>query len=64
MRVILDSNVLLSAFIKVDSKPYKLMQAWLDGRFELVSSVAQLEEVTRAIPKSDALWRRRKLAGW
>lgn len=47
MRVILDTNVLLSAFIRVDSKPYKLVQAWLDGRFELVSSAAQIEEITR-----------------
>lgn len=47
MRVILDTNVVLSALIKVDSKPYKLAQAWLDGRFELVSSAAQLEEITR-----------------
>lgn len=48
MRVVLDSNVLLSALIRVDSKPYKLVRAWLDGRFELVSSQAQLEELTRA----------------
>ena len=48
MRVILDTNVLLSAFIRVDSKPYKVVQAWLDGVFELVSSAAQIEEVARA----------------
>lgn len=47
MRVILDTNVLLSALIRVDSKPYKLVRAWLDGRFELVSSEAQLEELRR-----------------
>jgi putative toxin-antitoxin system toxin component, PIN family len=47
VRVILDTNVLVSAFIKVGSKPYKLIQAWLDGRFEVVSSVAQLDEITR-----------------
>lgn len=47
MRVILDTNVLLSAFIRIDSNPYKLLQAWLDGRFELVSSAAQVEEITR-----------------
>ncbi|MBI2295744.1 MAG: putative toxin-antitoxin system toxin component, PIN family [Betaproteobacteria bacterium] len=47
MRVILDTNVLLSAFIRIDSNPYKLLQAWLDGRFELVSSAAQIEEITR-----------------
>jgi hypothetical protein len=47
LRVILDSNVLLSALIRVDSKPYKLVRAWLDGRFELVSSEAQIEELRR-----------------
>ena len=47
MRIILDTNVVLSALIKVDSKPYKVVQAWLDGRFELVSSAAQLEEIAR-----------------
>lgn len=47
MRVILDTNVLLSAFVRVDSKPYVLLYAWLDDRFELVSSGAQIEEVTR-----------------
>ena len=35
LRVILDTNVLLSALIRVDSKPYKLVRAWLDGRFGL-----------------------------
>ena len=48
MRVILDTNVLLSALIRVDSKPYQLVQAWLDRRFDLVSSDAQLEELRRA----------------
>lgn len=47
MRIILDTNVLLSAFIRVDSKPYVLLHAWLDGRFALVSSGAQIEEITR-----------------
>ncbi len=47
MRVILDTNVLLSAFIRVDSNPYKAVQAWIDARFELVSSAAQLDELAR-----------------
>ena len=47
MRVIIDTNVLLSAFIRVDSNPYKAVQAWFDGRFELVSSAAQIEELAR-----------------
>jgi putative PIN family toxin of toxin-antitoxin system len=47
MRIILDTNVLLSAFIRVNSRPYKLLRAWFDGRYELVSSPAQIEEITR-----------------
>ena len=47
MLVILDSNVLLSAFIRVDSNPYKVVQAWIDGAFDLVSSAAQIEELSR-----------------
>jgi len=47
MHVILDTNVLLSAFIRVDSNPYKLLHAWLERRFELVSSEAQIEEIKR-----------------
>ena len=34
-------------FIRIDSSPYKLLQAWLGGRFELVSSNAQIEEIAR-----------------
>ncbi len=48
LRVVLDTNVLLSALLRVDSKPYKLVRAWLDGRFEFVSSEAELEELRRA----------------
>ena len=47
MRIIVDTNVLLSAFIRVESGPYQLLQAWLDGRFELVSSTAQVDEIAR-----------------
>jgi putative PIN family toxin of toxin-antitoxin system len=47
VRVILDTNVLLSAFFKVESPPYKLVHAWMDGRFDLLSSNEQIEEITR-----------------
>ena len=47
MRVVLDTNVLLSAFFKVDSPPYKLVQAWLDGRFDVVTAAEQIEEIVR-----------------
>lgn len=42
MRVILDANVLLSAFISVDSNPYKIAQAWIDGRFELEARIVSV----------------------
>lgn len=47
MRVVLDTNVLLSAFFKVDSPPYRLVQAWMDGRFDLVTGAEQIEEIVR-----------------
>jgi uncharacterized protein len=47
MRVVLDTNILLSAFFKVDSPPYKLVNAWMDNRFELISGAAQIEEIVR-----------------
>ncbi len=47
MRVILDTNILLSAFFKADSPPNLLVHAWIDGRFDLLSSVEQIEEITR-----------------
>lgn len=48
MLVVLDTNVLLSAFIRIDSNPYKAVQAWFDGRYDLVSGPAQIEELSRA----------------
>jgi hypothetical protein len=47
MLVVLDANVLLNAFIRDDSNPYKVVQAWIDDTFDLVSSAAQIEELSR-----------------
>lgn len=47
MRVLLDTNVLLSALISPGGPPDVLYQAWRDGRFTLVSSREQLEEFRR-----------------
>ena len=49
MRVILDTNILLSAFFKTDSPPNLLVHAWMDGRFDLLSSREQIEEITRIV---------------
>jgi putative PIN family toxin of toxin-antitoxin system len=48
MRVILDTNVLLGALISPHGPPDAIYRAWRAGRFELVTSVAQLDELRRA----------------
>lgn len=47
MRVILDTNVLLGALISPHGPPDAIYRAWRVGRFELVTSTAQLDEVRR-----------------
>ncbi|UVO54320.1 PIN domain-containing protein [Sphingomonas sp. SUN039] len=47
MRVVVDSNVLLSALISRRSAPYAVYQEWLSGRFELLTSEMQIEEIRR-----------------
>lgn len=44
MRVVLDTNVLISALIKPGSSPDRLYRAWREGRFTLVTSEEQLAE--------------------
>lgn len=48
MLVVLDSNVLLSALISPHGIPDLLYRAWRSGRFELVTSTIQLDELRRA----------------
>ncbi|MEH3102180.1 putative toxin-antitoxin system toxin component, PIN family [Sphingomonas adhaesiva] len=45
MRVILDTNILLSGIISPRGLPASLLEAWLDRRFTLVSHALQLDEV-------------------
>jgi len=47
MRVVLDTNVLLSALISSHSSPETIFRAWRAARFELVTSTAQLDELRR-----------------
>ena len=47
MRVVLDTNVLISALISPGGWPDSLYQAWRTGRFALISSEAQLDEFRR-----------------
>lgn len=48
MRVVLDSNVLLSALISPHGPPDVIYRAWRAARFEIVTSTVQLEELRRA----------------
>ncbi|MBF0434866.1 MAG: putative toxin-antitoxin system toxin component, PIN family [Magnetococcales bacterium] len=47
MLVILDTNVLLGALISSHGPPEVIYRAWRSSKFELVTSMAQLDELRR-----------------
>ena len=47
MRVILDTNVLVSALLLAGCVPTRLLDAWFEGSFTLLTSEEQLEELRR-----------------
>jgi len=47
MRVVLDTNVLLAALIAKHGPPDLIYRAWRGGRFELITSTTQLDEIRR-----------------
>ena len=50
MRIVLDTNVLISALLVQKSKPAQLLTAWRRGAFELLTcepQLAEIREVTR-----------------
>ena len=57
MRVVLDTNVLLSALISPHGTPDMIYRAWRAAKFEVVTSLVQLDEVRRAsrYPKFQAI---------
>lgn len=56
MRVILDTNILLSGLISGGGIPACLIEAWLDRRFVLVSHTLQLDEI-RDVTRRDKMRR-------
>jgi putative PIN family toxin of toxin-antitoxin system len=46
MRIVLDTNVLISG-IFFTGPPSRILEAWVDGRFELIASVDVLAEYRR-----------------
>jgi putative PIN family toxin of toxin-antitoxin system len=57
MQVILDTNVLLAALISPHGAPNTIYRAWMVGRFHVVSSTQQIDELRRAsrYPKLKAI---------
>lgn len=49
LRIVIDTNLLISALIRKNTVPYQLYKAWRDGLFELITSPAQLEELGRVM---------------
>ena len=49
MRVVLDTNVLLSGLMYPRSTPGSVVRAWRDNRIELLLSVEQLAEIGRVL---------------
>ncbi|MFZ2406211.1 MAG: putative toxin-antitoxin system toxin component, PIN family [Methylobacter sp.] len=47
MRLILDTNILLSALMVRGTPPDRLYEEWRHGRFDLASAERQLEELNR-----------------
>lgn len=57
MRVVLDTNVLLSALISPHGAPDIIYRAWRAAKFDIITSTTQLEELRRAsrYPKFKAI---------
>lgn len=49
MRIVLDTNVLVSALISSGTPPALLYEAWTRGDFRLVTSHAQIDELRRVL---------------
>src|SRR3990172_13073125 len=49
LRVVLDTNVIVSGTIQSRGNPFRIIEAWRQGRFLLVTSNALVEEVRRVL---------------
>nr|WP_294510072.1 putative toxin-antitoxin system toxin component, PIN family [uncultured Rhodopila sp.] len=47
MRLVVDTNVLISALLVPNSLPAQLITLWREGRFELLTAAEQLDELRR-----------------
>lgn len=51
MRVVLDTNILVSALIAPTGTPAAIYNAWVEGKFTLLTCAAHLEEVRSTLLK-------------
>ena len=51
MRVVLDTNVLVSAMITSVGKPAATVNAWVEGKFTLVTCAAHVDELRSTLQK-------------
>ncbi|MCL7452167.1 MAG: putative toxin-antitoxin system toxin component, PIN family [Anaerolineae bacterium] len=49
IRAVLDTNVLISGLLSEGSPPRWLVDAWLDGRYVLVTCLYQVEEISHVL---------------
>ncbi len=61
MRAVLDTNVLVSGLLTPDGPPGRVLQAFRDGAFEVVTSAVLLEELSTVLDRPRI--RRRSSAG-
>lgn len=47
MRLVVDTNILISALLTATSLPAQLVVAWRAGRFDLLTAAEQLDELMR-----------------
>ncbi len=49
IRAVLDTNVVVSGILSHKGSPGRILRAWFEDRFHLVTSMAILEELKRAL---------------
>ena len=49
MRIVLDTNVLISGLMYPHSVPGKIVTAWREAQFDVVSTLQQLKEIGRVL---------------
>jgi len=51
VRILLDTNILISGMMRRDTPPGQLVDLWIEGFFEIVTGEAQLEELRRVLQR-------------